>query len=756
MYFKLGLIWPIICVIFLSNCLSVSATNTQTYIVHVQNDLKPEEFSSVGEWYTTSLIKQAKPTDFLYVYKSVFHGFSARLTPQQVQKLEQSPEVLGIFPDTVYQLHTTRSPLFLGLTTTTGAPNILLQASDYGSNVIIGMFDSGIWPERPSFSDEGLGPIPSRWRGVCEEGERFPVNLCNKKLIGARYFTFGYFASLPMFNNTIKSARDLDSHGTHTSSIAAGRSIKNASFLSFAKGDAAGMAPNARIAVYKVCWPHGCYSSDVLAGFDKAVEDGVDVISMSFGSDSGPGDQYAVTIGAFSAMERGIVVSASAGNSGPGPESVQNVAPWIITIGASTIDRSFPSDLVFDDGTVVAGSSLYDGNVSVTKLPVIHARDATKSVSNCFVDSLIEDLVRGKIVVCSGGGNSVGEKEMEVKRAGGAGIVVLGGSPDYAFLTPGLFVTNTQAQEALLRYMYENSSRILRGTMVFRGTQIGVKPAPMVADFSSRGPSSVSMYVMKPDVIAPGVEILGAWPDEISPTKLPLDPRRTEFSIVSGTSMACPHVSGIAVLLKGAHPNWSPAMIKSALMTTAYGLDQDGHPLVDNLSYKATDPLSTGAGHVDPERANDPGLVYDIAVDDYLDFVCASNLSSIQITSITRRPVNCSRAQNLKPWDLNYPAVSVVFGAPGSSRTEVFVRRTVTHVSDGPAAYTATIRDPEAVTITVDPPKLVFSKIYERQSYVLRILASEAVPVGVIRTEFGQVTWTDGKHQVTSPILLNW
>ncbi|KAF5734560.1 hypothetical protein HS088_TW15G00052 [Tripterygium wilfordii] len=309
----------------------LSATNTQTYIVHVQNDLKPEEFSSVGEWYTTSLIKQAKPTDFLYVYKSVFHGFSARLTPQQVQKLEQSPEVLGIFPDTVYQLHTTRSPLFLGLTTTT-----------------------------------------------------------------------------------------------------------------------------------------------------------------------------------------------------------------------------------------VAGSSLYDGNVSVTKLPVIHARDATKSVSNCFVDSLIEDLVRGKIVVCSGGGNSVGEKEMEVKRAGGAGIVVLGGSPDYAFLTPGLFVTNTQAQEALLRYMYENSSRILRGTMVFRGTQIG------------------------------------------------------------------------------------------------------------------------------------------------------------------------------------------------SSRTEVFVRRTVTHVSDGPAAYTATIRDPEAVTITVDPPKLVFSKIYERQSYVLRILASEAVPVGVIRTEFGQVTWTDGKHQVTSPILLNW
>ncbi|XWS46609.1 hypothetical protein CRYUN_Cryun14cG0083000 [Craigia yunnanensis] len=779
----MALSWTLFFTVFLSFTVVSSETHTrqtQTFIVCVENDLKPSEFSRVEEWYSSTLkslssnifssknptTSQTQETDnILHIYKTVFHGFSAKLTPQQAQELKTLRGILSVFPDNIRQIHTTRSPHFLGLDTAK-AINGLIDESYSGSSVIIGLLDTGIWPERHSFHDESLEPVPYRWKGECIEGEQFPKTLCNKKLIGARYFINGYQNSiLKSKDNDLNSARDTIGHGTHTASTAAGRATTNASFFGFASGLAAGIAQKARIAMYKVCWENGCTDSDVLAGFDRAVDDGVDVVSMSLGTDKPlPYEYDVVAMASFGAMERGIFVSASAGNAGSTPWSVINIAPWITSVGASTIDRKFPADLYLDDGTIISGSSLYTGDdLANTYWPLIYAGNASHGGSPflpadaCFPGSIEPELVHGKIVVCDRGDFSPVSKGLVVKKAGGVGMVVantLGeGLVADAYLTPALAITES-ARSNLLAYM--TSTQNPTATMVFGGTQIGTKPAPVVASFSSRGPNQISINVMKPDMIAPGVDILAAYADGVSPSDLPEDSRRTEFNIESGTSMACPHVSGIAALVKGARPQWSPALIRSALMTTAYTHDQDGNALLDEKDLNVGDAWAMGAGHVDPEKALDPGLVYDLTVDDYLNFLCVSNLSLAQIKVITRRAVNCSQAQNLNPWDLNYPAISIAFDASKPYNSEVVVTRTVTNVGNATTSYIVAVTNPTGVITTVDPQILIFNQEGEKKSYTVRIAADNTtMPPSSMQSEFGQLSWTDEKH-VNSPIIVTW
>ncbi|KAL0435919.1 UNVERIFIED_CONTAM: Subtilisin-like protease SBT1.5 [Sesamum radiatum] len=759
------------------------AQNAQTFIVRVQNDLKPSAFSDVQQWYKatlrsldsnplnseTTIATQAQNSqEFLHVYRTVFHGFSAKLTPQQARQLETGPGVLAVLPDRLRHLHITRSPHFLGLSS--GNPAGLLSESDSGSNVIIGVFDTGIWPERRSFHDEGLGPVPSSWRGECVEGQNFTKAHCNKKIIGARYFAAGYEARKGGINSSeeFKSARDSDGHGTHTASTAAGRAVSNASLFGYASGVAVGVAPKARIAVYKICWKNGCTDSDILAAFDKAVEDGVNVISISVGGGAVPYNLDPMAIGAFGAMERGILVSASAGNEGPTKMTVTNVAPWMTTVGASTIDRRFRADLVLEDGRVINGASLYTGLPlpEKTYLPLVYGGNASRiiggrragsfSAAICTAGSLDEESVRGKIVVCDRGGSPRVAKGEVVKKAGGAGVVVANVPPigeglvADSHLIPGLAVTES-ARLTIREYI--NSSPNPRATMVFLGTEIGVKPAPVVASFSARGPSIESPYVLKPDVIAPGVNILAAWPDGVAPSELSSDTRRTEFNVASGTSMSCPHVSGVAALLKGAHADWSPAMIRSAMMTTAYSHDREGKPLLDEKAYNVSTVWDIGAGHVDPEKAVDPGLVYDISPSHYVNFLCASNFTRREIRQMARRPISCSKKQ--KPWDLNYPAISVEFEASAEKDLEIAVTRTVTHVSESAAIYGVMVTNPKGVTLTVNPAKMEFKSKGEKQSYSVRIKVDKlAVAPGNIITEAGKIAWSDGRRQVVSPVVV--
>jgi subtilisin family serine protease len=506
-----------------------------------------------------------------------------------------------------YELRTTRTPEFLGLDGT----DALSPQSGTGSDVIVGVLDTGVWPERPSYDDAGFGPVPAGWKGKCEEGGDFNASACNKKLIGARFFLAGYEADNGPMDTTkeSRSPRDNDGHGTHTSSTAVGGVVRGADLL----GYAAGTAPRARVATYKVCWLGGCFSSDILKAMELAVADGVDVLSLSLGGDSSDYYRNSIAVGAFSAMERGIFVSCSAGNAGPGAATLSNGAPWITTVGAGTIDRDFPAVVTLGNGANYTGASLYTSKPLPSAAPLFYTGNASNNSMSafCMMGSLVPEKVRGKIVICGRGSNGRVQKDIVVRAATGAGMILANTAANGeklvadAHIIPGARM-GQKAGDALRAYAVSDPNPT--ANIVFAGTKVGIQPSPVVAAFSSRGPNTVTSGILKPDIIAPGVNILAAWSGSVGPTPIPDDTRRVGFNIISGTSMACPHVSGLAALLRAAHPEWSPVAIRSALMTTAYNEYPNGNGILDVSTGNPATPLDVGAGHVDPAKAVDPAL----------------------------------------------------------------------------------------------------------------------------------------------------
>ncbi|BFG31567.1 hypothetical protein CerSpe_178410 [Prunus speciosa] len=215
-------------------------------------------------------------------------------------------------------------------------------------------------PDHPSFRDEGLPPPPYRWKGRCDFNQTANRTfVCNNKIIGARSFQ--------VYDNLLQtsSAQPVDEirHGTHTASTAAGNFVRGANLYNNANGTASGVAPHAHLTIYQVCSLDECSSTDVLAGFDAAVEDGVDVISISMTSlNFGQLFEDSIALAAFSAMRRGIFVVCSAGNSGPSSNSVYNAAAWILTVGASTIDRSIIATARLGNGDEFDGESIFQPN----------------------------------------------------------------------------------------------------------------------------------------------------------------------------------------------------------------------------------------------------------------------------------------------------------------------------------------------------------------------------------------------------------
>ncbi|KAE8723315.1 Subtilisin-like protease SBT1.1 [Hibiscus syriacus] len=544
---------------------------------------------------------ETTPPELLYSYDTSFSGFAAKLSRKQLESLEKMDGFVSAVPNKMLSLHTTRTPLFLGLQGKKG----LWGSSDIRSDVIIGVVDSGIWPEHVSFQDHGLPPVPERWRGACKNGTRFSPSNCNRKLIGARYFYEGYLASIGSINGTedYLSARDTNGHGTHTASTAAGDVVEHANLYGLANGSAAGMRYTARIAAYKVCWPR-CASVDILMAMVKAIEDGVDVLTLSLESEAEPYYQDYNAIASYYAFKRGIFVVFSAGNSGPGPNTVVNTAPWIMTVAASTVDRSFPAIVKLGNGQTFEGSYLYSTVKALKSLPILYGKSAGDSGAEyCVPGSLNPKLVNGKLVICRQGMVQRPEMGEQVKLAGGAGMLIMtpqGEDPSTDTHVLPVAMLGALASEAVL--MYVNTTKGPIASIVFKTTTYG-NCAPKVATFSSRGPNSVGPDVIKPDVTAPGVNILAAWPAETSPSRVQSDNRRVLFNIISGTSMSCPHVSGIAALIKSKHKDWSPAAIKSALMTTAYTMDNRGEPIEDLAFGSMASPFAFGSGHVDPHQS---------------------------------------------------------------------------------------------------------------------------------------------------------
>ncbi|WOK96365.1 hypothetical protein Cni_G05072 [Canna indica] len=761
---------------------SISAVeHLHTYIVRVDADAKPSIFPTHAHWYETSVLAATASADgstawpsggpLIHTYSSLFHGFSARLSPSAAADLASSPGVLAVLPELIRHPDTTRSPEFLGLLSSdrTG----LLAESDFGSELVIAVIDTGITPGHRSFADSDLGPVPARWRGECVAGPGFPASSCNRKIIGARYFSAGYEATSGRMNDSaeLRSPRDTDGHGTHTASIAAGRYVFPASTLGYARGVAAGMAPKARLSVYKVCWAAGCFDSDILAAFDAAVADGVDVVSLSVGGVVVPYYLDAIAVGAFAAAEAGIFVSASAGNGGPGGLTVTNVAPWVTTVGAGSMDRDFPADVKLGNGRVLPGISVYGGPALAAGhvYPLVYAGAAQGagdgySSSLCLEGSLNPDAVKGKIVLCDRGVNSRAAKGEVVRKAGAVGMILANGVFDGEGLVADCHVlpataVGAVAGDEIRKYIASSTPKSpATATILFRGTRLGVRPAPVLASFSARGPNPQSPEILKPDFIAPGLNILAAWPENVGPAGIPSDQRRTEFNILSGTSMACPHVSGLAALLKAAHPDWSPAAIKSALMTTAYVKDNKGTTMLDESTGNSSDVFDYGSGHVNPQRAMDPGLIYDLTPTDYVNFLCNLNYSQQNIKAITRRAADCRGARKAgHAGNLNYPSFSALFVEDGMKRRmSTHFIRTVTNVGNGPAVYRATVREPEGSTVTVEPKELEFRRAGQKLSFLVRVKAATAdkMAPGSSRVRSGALTWSDGRHSVNSPIVV--
>ncbi|XP_070670716.1 subtilisin-like serine-protease S isoform X2 [Malus domestica] len=552
----------------ISICLS-----SKVYVVYMgsKNGEDPDEILTQNHEMLASVhtgsMEEAQASH-IYSYRHGFRGFAAKLTDLQAFQISQMPGVVSVFPNSKRSLHTTHSWDFMGL-----LGEETMEISGFSTknqvNVIVGFIDTGIWPESPSFDDANMPPVPARWKGRCQLGEKFTASTCNRKVIGARYYNSGYEAEEESTTRvSFRSPRDSSGHGSHTASIAAGRYVSNMTYKGLAAGGARGGAPMARIAVYKTCWNSGCYDVDLLAAFDDAIRDGVDIMSLSLGPDAPQGDYFsdAISVGSFHAASHGILVVASSGNEG-NPGSATNLAPWMLTVAASSTDRDFTSDIILENGANFTGESLSLFEMK-TSARIISASEANAGYftpyqsSYCLESSLNRTKARGKVLVCRHAESSTESKltkSMLVKKAGGVGMVLIDGADKgiaVPFVIPSAIVEQRIGHRILsyIKRTRKPMSRILPAKTI-----LGLKPAPRVTAFSSKGPNSLTPEILKPDVTAPGLNILASW----SPAA-----GNKQFNILSGTSMACPHVTGIAALIKAVYPSWSPAAIRSAIMTT--------------------------------------------------------------------------------------------------------------------------------------------------------------------------------------------
>ncbi|KAE9445649.1 hypothetical protein C3L33_22450, partial [Rhododendron williamsianum] len=580
----------------------------------------------------------------------------------------------------------------------------------------------------------------------------------SSKVIGATYYNLD---SDPQAHPT---PVDQDGHGTHTSSTAAGVPIASASLYGLAAGTARGGVPSARIAMYKVCWSIGCTDMDLLAGFDAAIADGVDVISVSIGGSPRPFFEDPIAIGSFHAMKKGVFVSCSGGNSGPQLMTVENVAPWLLTVAASSIDRQFKAavklelasyratmgkeQLVFDMLYIAADNGISINTFSPKKqmYPLISGAQAANisgqqygNASACEWGTMSQSKVKGKIVYCLG----VGGQDSTIKNLGGSGVIMSADEEsDIAFLYAAP-TTTTAARDGSRINRYINSTKTAKA-VIYKSRTVHMN-APFVASFSSRGPQSITPNILKPDIAAPGLSILAAYSELSSLTGINGDNRFSKFNILSGTSMACPHVAGAAAYVKSFHPEWSPAAIKSALMTTA-----------TSMKIKQQDAeLGSGSGQVNPTKALDPGLIYDINKSSYISFLCKQGYNSTTIRLLTggKKQYNCSTFPAAKGIDgLNYPSMHFQLLNTNAIISAVFYR-TVTNVGYNNSVYRAKVSSPEGLEVTVIPKVVSFSRLLQKRSFKIVLKGKFIKDRDWILSAL--LEWSDSyEHIVRSPILV--
>jgi subtilisin family serine protease len=725
----------------------------------------------------------------IYSYKYGLNGFAARMSVAEAQKLAGREEVLNVWEDEIRPLATQHSANFLGLFD--GDGGLRSEHALDGDGVIIGVIDSGVAPEHPALQDTRQADRPSLcrsswgetsllgkwlcrrydkredvlefeavedWLGECETGDQFEVSACNNKLIGARWFVNGAADTGAIDENEFRSPRDADGHGTHTATTAAGNRV-SASIFGTLIGDVEGMAPKARIAVYKACWLRplesraSCNTSDLANAIDAAVADGVDIINYSVGSSMreviAPDD-----IALMAAAKAGVITVVAAGNEGPNLATIGSPAggPWVITAAASsrTGDSSVEA-MQINSPASIAGKyaskeaafspPLSDRDPIEAELVLVDDDDVSlpsgaDGITSDGCQTLVNgDEISGKIALLQRSGCLFTDMVKNAEDAGaiaaliyniaGAPIVMQGANGVVDI--PALMIGQADGNLILAELDANNTvSVVLEKSFLLTTPDTGNQ----MASFSARGPGPIE-DVLKPDVTAPGINIIaGFTPDPANAAP------GENFAYLSGTSMAAPHVAGVAALLRQAHPNWSPAAIKSALITTAHQNLQ----LSGNIA--SPNPFDYGGGHIVPNDALQPGLVYDVNNDEYDAFACGTASPAVTPARCTALAAD---GHSFFGRDLNQPSISV-----SRLANQQTVTRRVTNVSEEAESYNVNVVAPPGISVDVSPPAISLAP-GESASFDVT-LTYVSGPMDLWR--FGSLTWNGDDHDVRSNIAV--
>ncbi|XVF47667.1 hypothetical protein PTKIN_Ptkin03bG0128500 [Pterospermum kingtungense] len=727
----------------------------------------------------------------LYSYKHLINGFSVHLSPEQAETLRRTPGVKSVERDWKVRRLTTHTPQFLGLPTGVWPTGGGFDRA--GEDIVIGFVDSGIYPHHPSFAahhTDPYGPVP-KYRGKCEIDPDTKRDFCNGKIIGAQHFAEAAKAA-GAFNPAIDFASPLDGDGhgrlvaiSH-SSIAAGNNGIPVKVHGHEFGKASGMAPRARVAVYKALYRlFGGFVADVVAAIDQAVHDGVDILSLSVGPNSPPTTTKTTFLNPFdatllAAVKAGVFVAQAAGNGGPFPKTLVSYSPWIASVAASIDDRRYKNHLTLGNGKILAGIGLSPSTHPNQTYTMVAANDVLLdssvmkySPSDCQRPEVLnKNLVEGNILLCGYSFNfvvgtaSIKKVSETAKALGAIGfvLVVENASPGTKFDPvpvglPGILITDVSKSMDLIDYYNISTPRDWTGRVksfkAIGSIGDGLMPilhksAPQVTLFSARGPnikdfSFQDADLLKPDILAPGSLIWAAW-----------SPNGTDepnyvgegFAMISGTSMAAPHIAGIAALLKQKHPHWSPAAIKSALMTTSTKVDRAGRPLqaqqyseTEAMKLVTATPFDYGSGHVDPRAALDPGLIFDAGYEDYLGFLCTTRGIDIhEIKNYTNLPCNTTMGH---PSNLNTPSITVSHLVGTQT-----VTRTVTNVAEE-ETYVIKARMHPSVAIETNPTAMTLRPGASRKFSVT--LTARSVTGSY---SFGEITLKGNRgHKVTIPVV---
>lgn len=723
-----------------TNDIDVDSAAANAYAAHLETQ-QSEVAAEIGAEIESSLTV-------------ALNGFIADLTAEQAIELTRDSRVAHVFPDEIRQIQASPANEFLDLE---GLWAQVGGVDEAGQGVVVGVLDTGIAPENPLFAGDPLGTTPgaepylaggeivytkgdgNTFTGVCEEGVQFTAADCSTKIVGARYYVDGFTAARIGGTDVGEylSPRDGDGHGSHTASTAAGNAeVPVTSAAGADLGTMSGVAPEARIAAYKVCWTgpdpsvttdDGCSSSDLVNAINQATIDGVDVINYSIGGGAATTVWTAEDIAFLGAASAGVFVSASAGNSGPGASTLDHAAPWYTTVAAASVPN-YEATVLLDNGDRLPGGSVtvpLGEGAEVISGPFVYAGDipaagrTAADAALCLPGSLAP--VVETIVLCDRGNNARAEKSEVVQAAGGIGMVLGNPTPNSIDLDDHVIPTihiDAEHYPAALA-----AARTPGATVTFeQGNTSGEETvAPVVAGFSSRGPvQAEGSDILKPDIAAPGVGVIAA-----SANAEGGDPT---YALLSGTSMAAPHVAGLAAIYLGERPNASPAEIKSALMTTA----TDTFNLDGSVS---TDPWAQGAGFVNTQSMLDAGLIYQNGMPDWLGYLRGLGHPV---------PDGWGEGSAIDASDVNIASIGI--GSLAGTQT---VTRTVTALE--PGVYTPTVEGVEGVDVEVSPATMTFTEAGQTADYTVTFTTAGAA-LGEWSTGF--LTWSSTEHDVRSPIAV--